>query len=114
MILEKQFYLKKVNTFTLKFNLGLYLESLFFKGGNESVLFKAFLNAQACLKETTESRDEPNNDFTKLLVFLQNIYEIKSDIIDNLFCHNLSDYKCVDELLNKKFVTVNEKTVTKE
>ena len=40
--------------------------------------------------------------FSKLILFLPNIYNIKLEIIEELFCRNLHEFKNVYELLNAK------------
>lgn len=63
---------------------------LFREGGQEPLFYKVFLDAQKQLQDTIES-NHGKQQFSKLLLFLPNIYNIKTEIIDSLFCRNINN-----------------------
>lgn len=75
---------------------------LFREGGDEALFSVQFNEASEVLKDIIEKNSPNKQQFTKIVNFLPNIYDIKTNIIEKLFCRSLNNYKSVYELLNKK------------
>ncbi len=64
------------------------------------------MEAHKSLQESIESTHS-KQQFSKLLLFLPSIYNIKIDLIDSLFCSNFNDFKNVYEFLRIKLGKTN-------
>lgn len=76
---------------------------LFKEGSKENARFhEMFLESQRKLHTILET-PQSSNVFSKFLMFLPSIYEIKTEVIENLFCSNFNDSKSVRDLFRKRF-----------
>ena len=100
-------------------NLGLKPEEfellremiLFKEGGEESKFSEACAQAQKNLQETVES-NHGQQQFTKLLLFLPSIYNIKPEVIEALFCRHLNNFSSGLAYLEKKVHEMRSQTET--
>ncbi len=81
---------------------------LFKEGHTKSDFQKAYTNAQRNLKNMVEM-NHGRQQYLKLSQYLPNIFNLRRDIIENLFCRHLKQYKSVSDLLYHKLNQLTSK-----